>query len=308
MVRSSHGGRSAQRQAQNSAAATGHHAAREQGAMGSHTTRAELTPGGITVESSGAVIIHLNRSAEGKGARTRELFSGDSTLFGYSSASPMRLSLREENIAEPAGRITASQGHWLLSNFNPTASYIVENIEGSGEFVKVLPGRRAAPIPFELSRIILPDQPTLTRFNVLAPAPLRVDGDDVQHTLVSRSFSLTEDTKYFLVLVALCEPRLSGSSQHGVPTDNEIVERLRPLASCRSLTRGAVNYHLDYLASSKLPLHEWGESPGEDRMRWKREALVSIALRHDLVQERHLNLLPPVKAPDLSGCARMAGF
>ncbi|MFD0266110.1 serine/threonine protein kinase [Streptomyces sp. NPDC127106] len=245
------------------------------------------------MDSSSAIIIHLGRNTGRSKRPTTELFTGDSVLFGYRSASDTRLDVDERSVAEPVGRITAHHGYWTLSNFSPTASYIVENIEGSGEFVKVLPGREAAPIPFELSRVVLPDQPRLTRFSVLAPAPRRVPHSEVRYTLASRAFSLAEDTKYFLVLVALCEPRLNASSSYGVPTDNEIVERLRTLPGCRNLSRAAVNYHLDYLASAKLPLQEWGDHPGDDRMRWKREALVSIALRHDLVQEHHLDLLPP---------------
>ncbi|MFF3333690.1 serine/threonine protein kinase [Streptomyces sp. NPDC002888] len=248
------------------------------------------------MDSSRAIIVHLGRSSGDGRRRTTELLPGTSTVFGYDAASSNRIDVREENISEPAGRITASQGHWLLSNFSPAASYIVENIEGRSEFVKVLPGREHAPIPFELSRVILPDQPRLTRFSVLAPAPRRVSDSALRPSLASRTFSLPEDTKYFLVLVALCEPRLRASSLHGVPTDNEIVERLQALPSCRNITRAAVNYHLDYLASTKLPLDKWGDHPGEDRMRWKREALVSIALRHDLVRDRHLDLLPP--SPD----------
>ena len=66
-------------------------------------------------------------------------------------------------------------------------------------------------------------------------------------------FSLDETAKYFLVLTALCEPRLRDGSSAALPTDPQILDRLRRLPSCRHLTRSAVNFHLDYLAL--LPSH-----------------------------------------------------
>lgn len=71
---------------------------------------------------------------------------------------------------------------------------------------------------------------------------------------------------------------------------HEIVERLRPLESCRDLTRSAVNYHIDYLTSVKLRLRSGNED--ETRVGAKREDLVTLALRFDLVREEHLALLP----------------
>ncbi|HWM02347.1 MAG TPA: hypothetical protein VNP92_08400, partial [Actinophytocola sp.] len=94
--------------------------------------------------------------------------------------------------------------------------------------------------------------------------------------------------KYFLVLVALCEPRLRDPWSSVIPSAPEIVDRLRPLDSCRDLTRSAVNFHIDYLARTKVPVaHE-----GAPRADWRRAALVSAALRFGLVRPEHQMLLP----------------
>jgi hypothetical protein len=104
-------------------------------------------------------------------------------------------------------------------------------------------------------------------------------------------FALDPTSKYFLVLLALCEPRLRGTSS-AVPGVGEVLERLRPLESCRDLTRSAVNYHIDYLATVKLRLRDDSEDPA-GRTGGKRQELVTFALRFDLVGEEHLALLPP---------------
>jgi hypothetical protein len=80
----------------------------------------------------------------------------------------------------------------------------------------------------------------------------------------------------------------------------EIVDRLRPIESCQDLTRSAVNYHIDYLASVKLRLDGTDEvgTPREGgRVGAKREDLVTLALRFDLVREEHLSLLPERSGP-----------
>jgi hypothetical protein len=58
----------------------------------------------------------------------------------------------------------------------------------------------------------------------------------------------------------------------------------------------AVIFHIDYLATSKLRVRERAGAEDTPRIDWKREALVSLALRFDLVREEHLALLPPLHA------------
>ena len=72
----------------------------------------------------------------------------------------------------------------------------------------------------------------------------------------------------------------------------EVVDRLRPLPSCGGLSRAAVNYHIDYLARTKLRVKDPASEAEPTRLEWKREALVSLAVRFNLVREDHLALLP----------------
>jgi hypothetical protein len=90
-------------------------------------------------------------------------------------------------------------------------------------------------------------------------------------------FSLDETAKFFLILVALCEPRLRDCASVALPTAGEIVERLRGRLD---LTRAAVNHHIDYLAIEKLRV----KPPEPGRLDSKREALVAIALRYGIVR------------------------
>jgi serine/threonine-protein kinase len=147
-------------------------------------------------------------------------------------------------------------------------------------------------VPFEFARVSLP----MTEGPVSFLAPQHTyadpdDPDDLGGDRTAAAFPLDETAKYFLILVALCEPRLRDSSTVALPTAGEIVERLRAHEQCRELTRTAVNYHIDYLAITKLRVTE--PRPGSDeRLEWKREALVSIALRFGLVRDEHRRLLP----------------
>ncbi len=68
----------------------------------------------------------------------------------------MGVELSEPSVSRLAGEIMAVGDHWTLTNFSRANSYVVDNIEGSGEHIQVAPGRRAAPIPFELARIVIP--------------------------------------------------------------------------------------------------------------------------------------------------------
>ncbi len=78
----------------------------------------------------------------------------------------------------------------------------------------------------------------------------------------------------------------------GLPSDKEIVSRLRPLPGCARITRSAVNFHIDYLARVKLRLRDAAEHE-VGRQESRRSALASFALRFDLVCDEHLALLSP---------------
>ncbi|WP_406194343.1 serine/threonine protein kinase [Kitasatospora sp. NBC_01560] len=233
-------------------------------------------------------------------ARPALLHLGPGEVAGFGRGEPGRpaaVPLTDRGVARRAGEITAAEDYWRLSNFSGTATYVVENLEGAGEHVKVAPGRLGAPVPFEFSRVLLPALGEPVSFKVFAPQHAYLDGGpgpDGGEPTVS-PFALDPTSKYFLVLLALCEPRLRSPSAALVPGATEVVSRLRALPACRELTRSAVNYHIDYLVATKLRLRESPEESPEAAARGggKREELVALALRFDLVREEHLALLPP---------------
>ncbi|MFE7411751.1 FHA domain-containing protein [Streptomyces laurentii] len=201
------------------------------------------------------------------------------------------LCIEHPGVSRSAGEIVATGTHWTLSNFSPASTYVVENPEGAGEHIKVAPGRVGAPVPFEFSRIVLPAAGELIDFAVWAPRHDYVSGvpDDGSGEPTALAFPLDRDKRYFLVLAALCEPRLRGTPHAPLPTVDAVAERLRPVWP--GANRAAVQWNIDYLAV-KLRL-----KPGPDsadagpRLNGKKETLVSLALRFDLVREEDLEAL-----------------
>ncbi|MGO4456903.1 serine/threonine protein kinase [Streptomyces sp. M-16] len=244
------------------------------------------------------VLIHLPRGSGD--AVTLRLGPGESARFGRGSeTAPVELRLVDAAISRLAGEIRVTDDHWQLSNHSTTQSYLVENPEGAGEYLRVPPRRAGAPIPFEFSRVVLPTRGEATvSFQVFAPDHVYLDpagtgGSWGSPTVTAYSFD--ETAIYFLVLVALCEPRLRDESPVAVPTTPEIVERLAGLPGCAQLTARAVSSHIDYLADEKTRISAPAETgPGRGpRRNGKRESLVGLALRFGLVREEHLALLPP---------------
>ncbi|MEU6349196.1 FHA domain-containing protein [Streptomyces sp. NPDC047072] len=239
------------------------------------------------------VVIHLPQPA-----LTVRLGPGEVARFGRGSDTvPVELRLDDPAVSRLAGEIRVRDDHWLLSNHSTHQSYLVENPEGAGEYLRVPPRRVGAPIPFEFARVVLPSLGSGVSFQVFAPDHVYLDagGPGGGHgTRTLTAYSLDETATYFLVLVALCEPRLRDESVLAVPTTPEIVERLRAHPQCEQLTARAVSAHIDYLADEKLRIDPpAGQEPGRGaRRNGKREALVGIALRFGLVAEGHLPLLP----------------
>jgi hypothetical protein len=230
-----------------------------------------------------------------------ELCPGQEATFGRGSDSePVDITLPDAAVSRLAGRIRAVEDHWVISNLSPTTTYVVENPEGAGEFVRVPPMRLDMPVPFEFARVVVPARCGQSRFHVIAPAHLYGEpARPGQRTgdVTTQAFPLDVTAKYFLVLVAMCEPALRDISAVAIPTAAEIVQRLAPLGSCRQLTVAAVYFHINYLATHKLRLRP---PPGEGqaaRADWQRAALVSLALRFNLVREEHLALLPSRRSP-----------
>ena len=205
------------------------------------------------------------------------------------------IELANEGVSRLAGEITAAEDYWLISNLSTDTSYVVDNPEGGGEYLTVAPRRIAAPVPFEFARVSLPAPERPVEFLVFAPQhayaePGHEQSLDGDRTLAA--FALDETAKYFLILVALCEPRLRDGASVVLPTAGEIVERLRGHERCADLTRAAVNHHIDYLAIEKLRVKSSDAGAGE-RLDTKREALVAVALRFGIVRDEHRRLLPP---------------
>ncbi|WP_405697841.1 serine/threonine protein kinase [Streptomyces sp. NBC_01185] len=252
------------------------------------------------------VVVHLpqgNGGVDGEphgDAVTLRLGPGQVARFGRGSTRvPVELRLDDPAISRLAGDIRVTDDHWQLTNHSTTHSYLVENPEGAGEYLRVPPRRVGAPVPFEFSRVVLPTRSDVTvSFQVFAPDHLYLDPEAMRvpwgNSTVT-AYSLDETATYFLVLVALCEPRLRDQSRVAVPTTPQIVERLREHVTCGTLSARAVSSHIDYLAAEKLRIgapdtHEPGQS---ERRNGKREEIVGLALRFGLVREEHLALLPP---------------
>ncbi|MET9607826.1 serine/threonine protein kinase [Streptomyces sp. NPDC006512] len=261
------------------------------------------------------VVVHLPQGSGGAadgepygGAVTLRLGPGERARFGRgSSTRPVELRLADAAISRLAGEIRVTDDHWQLSNHSTTHSYLVENPEGAGEYLRVPPRRAGAPIPFEFSRVVLPTRrDTTVSFQVFAPDHVYLDPPGTGGPWESRTvtaYSLDETATYFLVLVALCEPWLRDQSPVAVPTTPQVVERLRGHTAYARLTPRAVSSHIDYLAEEKLRTGapRSAETARGDRRNGKREAVVGLALRFGIVREEHLALLPPRTEPAARG-------
>ncbi|GAA0915849.1 FHA domain-containing protein [Streptomyces thermoalcalitolerans] len=225
---------------------------------------------------------------ERQDARFR-LAPGERLAFGRSTPDN-GLVIAHNGVSRRAGEITAQGTFWILSNLSARHTYVVENPEGAGEHIKVAPGRLDAPVPFEFSRIVLPAAGDLLPIDVWAPRHdyLSVaggaDGDPT-----APAFSMDRSKRYYAVLAALCEPRLRDDPHAPLPTVDQVVERLRPTWPAASRT--AVQWNIDYLAV-KLRLKPGPEAAETGpRLNGKKESLVSLALRFDLVREDDLAVL-----------------
>lgn len=222
------------------------------------------------------------------------LHSGEHLYFGISP----RSGGFEPVTAGGVGVFEVGSDNLFVSNFTHATTFVIENLEGGAELVKVVSRRRRMVVPFEMSRVLIPSWDRLIQVTVFGRPPELVEEPGVIDLPESSPFQLDETSKYFLVLVALCEPRLRRSPMAAVPSVQEVVDRLRQSDRFREANRSSVNYHIDYIRERKLQVEQWAMYSGNGRMHSKREALVSFALRHDIVREEHLSLLaPPVKPP-----------
>ncbi|MFF2845021.1 FHA domain-containing protein [Streptomyces sp. NPDC058001] len=224
------------------------------------------------------------------------LAPGEKLSFGRSTAHN-DLSITHDGVSRAAGEIAATGTFWTLTNLSRGQTYVVENPEGAGEHIKVGPGRVDAPVPFEFARVVLPAGHELLSFDVWAPRhDYLPDGASGEGAATAPAFPLDRAKRYFLVLTALCAPRLSGDPHAPLPTTDEVADRLR--ARWPAANRTSVQWNIDYLAV-KLRLKPGpDETPaGGPRLNGKKETLVSLALRFDLVREEDLELLGTGNGP-----------
>lgn len=224
-----------------------------------------------------------------------KIAAGERLTFGRTEGAG-GLVIAHEGVPRVAGEITAHRTFWLLSNLSENQTYVVENPEGAGEHVKVAPGRLDAPVPFEFSRVVLPAAGDLLTFDVWAPrhAFCSVGRDGLSGAVTAPAFALDRTRRYFAVLAALCEHRLRGEPHAPLPGIEQLVERLRH--TWPSVNRSAVYWNIDYLAV-KLRLRPGPDTaePGR-RANGKKDSLVSLALRFDLVREDDLVVLAPTSS------------
>ncbi|MGX1271897.1 FHA domain-containing protein [Streptomyces phaeoluteigriseus] len=236
------------------------------------------------------IVVPPPTAEDARGDGQVRLAPGERLTFGRSAAGN-DLRIPHDGVSRRAGEITAQGAYWILSNLSGRHTYVVENPEGAGEHIKVGPGRLDAPVPFEFSRIVLPAAGDLLSIEVWAPRHdyRRPDGLVPDGETTAPAFSVDRTKRYFAVLAALCEPRLRGEPHAPLPTVDQVVDRLRPTWPAAS--RATVQWNIDYLAV-KLRL-----KPGPDtadtgpRLNGKKESLVSLALRFDLVREDDLVVL-----------------
>lgn len=241
------------------------------------------------------VIVQLPATADPCRPPTLSLRSGSEVTFGRDPGADVVLA--DQRVPRLAGRIRAMSDYWLVSNLTCDHTYIVENPESSGEFIKLVPRRLDMPVPFEFARVVIrpgaqPPTAGLAEFLVFAPQHSYLDTDASTRTggdPTVAAFSLDESAKYFLVLVALCEPRLRDPSSLVLPNAAEVRARLAGVEHCVGMSAAAINTQIDYLARTKLRVRP--SARGVSKADWQREELVRLALRFDVVREEHLALL-----------------
>lgn len=235
-------------------------------------------------------------AARDSGPRHWRLRPGEMLAFGGDSGL-VDVAFVDLQLPGRIGWVICAPDHWSIENAGTDMPIVAENGDGGHDFVKVMPGW-TLPVPFSVARVLVlaPDGvhsflATTDSYRAGA-AVLLDDGPPV----VPRPALLDEAAKYFLVLVALCEPALRYGSTALIPTTAQMVRRLRGLRSCREMTEAAVQFHLNYLLTAKLWTHVrtytsiHGSSPTR-ASHYRRAALVDLSLRFNLVRHAHLALL-----------------
>jgi hypothetical protein len=205
----------------------------------------------------------------GRRSHQIELHNGDSATFGPCLCGRCGLDLAlDEDAPWFVGEITATTGHWLLTNLCPSQALLVENLENSYEYLTVDPGRHLAPVAFELSRVGPADGLRGPELTVFGPEPQQAHARPAPCSAVRKPrATLNPRATYYAVLRALCEPRLRGAASAPLPTSDEIAHSLGSRMNAR-----AVDGHIEYV-TGKLGLERG----------CGRDVLVATAIRRRLV-------------------------
>jgi hypothetical protein len=116
---------------------------------------------------------------------------------------------------------------------------------------------------------------------VFGPEPV-LGWENTRPCPASVSMALNHDSVYFAVLVALCEPHLTGEGAPMPPTSAEIARRLSENGT--HLSPRAVDAHITYLIG-KLPIEP--QSTGRHG-HWRKQSLVKTAIRAGIVTKDDL--------------------
>jgi hypothetical protein len=214
------------------------------------------------------VTVRVPASAGGRSHQI-ELHDGDSATFGPCRCGSCGLDLTLDDDAPGfVGEITATSGHWLLTNLCPSQALLVENLENPYEYLTVAPERSYAPVAFELSRVGLADRLGRPELTVFGPEPRHATARPPPCAAVRMPrATLNPRAVYYTVLHVLCEPRLRGGASAPLPTSEEIAQVMGSTMSAR-----AVDAHIEYV-TGKLGL----------KRGCGRDVLVATAIRRRLV-------------------------
>jgi hypothetical protein len=239
----------------------------------------------------------------GRRPRNIELPADGVTSFGRGSldqAVDVVVSDRKE-VSRLVGEVRVIDNYWSLTNHS-RQTLVVSSIDDCGAFLRVEPGRAAVPVPFELAGVSWPcRQGELQLFEAFAmdsrytgaAGPPADDGGETTAT-----FRMSEGSKHFLVLVALCEPQFRERDPLTAPSVTEVIERLQGTSAYANggTSEHGVNSQIEYLAV-KFRLRDPEASETVRRDDQKRLRIISFALRYGLVRYEHLALLDPVAVP-----------
>lgn len=230
------------------------------------------------------------------GGSSWNLSPGD--IFPFGGGDQAELKIVGRHLPDIIGQVHVSKYNWSVENVVPEATIVVENTNGC-DFLTIQGGMRL-PIPFTSSRVIVLCTRAIFTFSVCALNCIRQSGAASAACGVGQAAPLDRGAKYFRILIALCEPAIRNGLIADVPSSTDMVRRLRRIPEYCTITKFAVDFHLNYLYSQKLgPLiSDYFSVLGTSMPpvgQYRRIRLVQFALRFGLVTPHDLKLLeePP---------------